>query len=108
MHVAIGSATIASVVPLFVSTSKDVRIVAFAFLWFLCSVAPVVCFNNRLYFYYDYEGTAALSVGFGALARLAVTSYGMFFKAARYATVTMRYAQRRSGVSRPRLWRGCE
>jgi dolichyl-phosphate-mannose-protein mannosyltransferase len=77
MHIFVGASALASFVPLFLRTNKDLRIVAFAFLWFLLSVAPVVFFHNRLLLYYGYAGTAALSIGFAALLRwikLAVTA----------------------------------
>jgi hypothetical protein len=74
MRIFVGLTALASFVPLFVRTNKDVRIVAFAFLWFLLSVAPVVFFNNRLLLYYGYSGTAALSITFAAIARIAIVS----------------------------------
>ena len=73
MHIFIALAALASFVPLLVRSSKDVRIVAFAFLWFLLSVAPVAFFANRLLLYYGYSATAALSIGFAALARIIIT-----------------------------------
>ena len=74
MHLFIGAAALASLVPLFIRTSKDVRIAGFAFVWFLLSVAPVAFFANRLLLYYGYSGTAALSIGFAAMARIAIVS----------------------------------
>jgi hypothetical protein len=48
-----------------------VRSVAWAILWFVFSLLPVIFFKDRLLMYYGYQGTAALSLAAAGVARIA-------------------------------------